>query len=95
MVGVAVNPTRLTAFQDAYAVAVLAAVVDLGCHTSGRTAQEFALDAALSMLYTIERQGVVAVEHYAINARGGAFRRTAEVLGVEPTARALQNWLEG
>jgi hypothetical protein len=89
------NPARLTAFQDAYAPAVLRAVVDLNLHRSGRSPQEYALDAALAMLDTIERRGVEAVEHYVINTRGGAFRHTAEALGVEPTARALQGYLEG
>jgi len=89
------NPTRFESFADAYTPAVLAAVVELKPHLAGQRAEDYTLAAALAMLNMIQARGVSSVEHYVINTRGGAFRRTAEVLGVEPTARALQNYLEG
>lgn len=93
--GDTVNSDRLAAFADAYAPAVLAAVVDLGPHLHGQSAQEYALDACLSMLDMIQAKGLQSIEHYGINSRGGAFRRTAETLGVEPTVTALQHYLGG
>ena len=89
------NPDRFAAFADAYAPAVLQAAVELGPHLHGLKVQEFALEAALAMLDMIQTAGVSSVEHYVLNTRGGAFRRTAETLGVEPTAKALQRYLEG
>ena len=89
------NPSRFQSFADAYAPAVLAAVVDLGPYLGGRTAQEYALNICLAMLGTIQTHGVSAVEHYVFNTRGGAFRRTAETLGIDPSTRSLQDYLEG
>lgn len=89
------NPARFQLFAEAYIVAVLQAVVELGPHLGGKSPQQYALDACLSMLDTTQTHGVEAVAHYVLNTRGGAFRHTAEALGVEPTAKALQHYLEG
>jgi len=87
-----VNPQRFETFADAYAVAVLRAITDLGMHTGGRPVQDYALDATLGLLATIEANGLKAVEHYAVNTRGGAFRHTAEALGVDPAR--LQHYID-
>ena len=89
------NPARLESFAEAYAVAVLQALVELDMHMGGQKPQEAALQTALGLLATIESHGLHAVEHYVVNTRGGAFRRTAESLGVDPTVTALQHYLEG
>lgn len=89
------NPDRLTAFSEAYVVAVLAAVVDLGPHLAGKTAQVFALDSALIMLAMIQDKGIESVAHYVLNTRGGALDRTAVALGISPGVKSLQNYLEG
>lgn len=88
------NPSRLESFSEAYAPALLAAVVDLGPHLGGRSAQQYAFDTALEMIGIIQSHGVEAVSHYVLNARGGAFRHTAETLGIDPTVPALQHYLE-
>lgn len=89
------NSSRLDSFSEAYVVAVLAAVVELGPHLGGKNAQEYALDASLDMLGTIQSHGIEAVEHYVINSRGGAFAHTARTLGIDPSLKALQHYLEG
>ncbi|MCR4302115.1 MAG: hypothetical protein NUV51_10930 [Sulfuricaulis sp.] len=90
-----VNPDRLAAFSECYAVAVLQAIVDLNLHIGSRKPQEAALDTTLNLLAMIEAKGLHAVEHYLVNTRGGAFRRTAEQLGIDPSPKALQHYLEG
>ena len=89
------NQERFDTFAEAYVVAVLAAVVELGPHLAGKTVQNYALDSALIMLGMVGDGGLDKIEHYVINTRGGAFRRTAETLGVDPTVKALQHYLEG
>ena len=95
-VGAVVTPARFQAFAEAYAPAVMAATLDLAPFLGNKSANEFALDATLAMLDRIERAGVHGVDHYVLNTRGGAFRRTCEALGlgiVNP-ARALQDYLD-
>lgn len=89
------NPQRLQSFAEHYASAVLQAEVDLNVYTGGKKPQEHALETTLSMLDTIQSHGLAAVEHYVVNAKGGAFRHTAESLGLPPATRALQDYLDG
>lgn len=89
------NPQRLSTFAEHYAVAILRAEVDLNAHTAPQTPQDHALATTLNLLDTIQSHGVAAVEHYVVNARGGAFRHTCEALGLPCTTRALQDYLDG
>ena len=89
------NPARLESFAEAYAVAVMQALVDLDMCVGGQKPQEAALQTTLNLLAMVEANGLHAIEHYVVNTRGGAFRRTAESLGVDPTVTALQHYLEG
>lgn len=90
------NPTRLTAFSEAYAPAILQAIVESGVHIpAGETAQTHALGVTMDMLDMIQAKGVESVEHYFLNTRGGAFRLTCKALGIENSVRAMQNFLEG
>ena len=89
----AVNEARFDAFADAYVVAVLAAVTDLGPYLCGKTVEVFALDSALIMLAMVQDKGMESIEHYTLNRV--AFPRVAETLGIEPTTKALQRYLEG
>lgn len=93
--GYAMNPDRFDAFAEAYVVAVRDAVTDLSPHLCGKTVEVFALDSALIMLAMLQDKGIQSIEHYVLNTRGGAFRRTAEQLGIDPSAKALQHYLEG
>ena len=89
------NPQRLEAFAAAFAPAVLRAEVELNVHTAGKRPQEHALDTTLDLLDMIRSKGVESVAHYVINQRGGAFRHTADSLGLANTTRALQDYLDG
>ena len=89
------NPSRFEAFSEAYVVAVLEVVVELGVCPTGQTPQDYALGASLAMLDLIQRGGIEAAKHYILNARGGAFYRTAKTLGVGSSPEALQHYLDG
>jgi len=89
------NPARLESFAAAFAPAILRAEVDLNVHTAGKKPADHALDTTLSLLDMIQSKGIASVEHYVVNQRGGAFRHTAESLGIANTTRALQDYLDG
>ena len=87
------NPERFQSFAEQYATAVRAAVGAMQVHTGAQSADEFALDAALTMLEAIRTDGPGAVLHYALNKQGGALRTACASLGTSPAG--LQSYLEG
>jgi hypothetical protein len=89
------NPSRLERFAEAYAPALLEAVRASGCHLCGESAEAFTLGHATAMLDRLQRYGLQAIEHYYLNARGGAFRRTCEALGIECSSKSMEFYLEG
>lgn len=88
-------PARLDAFAQAYAEAVLAVLPEVQPMMHGQTAEEHACDVTLQMVDLIQRTGVDAMLGYYLNAIGGAFRLTAQRLGIDPTPRAMENFLGG
>jgi len=90
------NPDRFTTFAEAYVLAVEEACKNLGAYRlPSQSLKEFALDVALTMLERVQAKGVAAVEHYVINAVGGAFSATCAALGLQNNSRALQDYIDG
>ena len=89
------NSTRFQTFALAYAPAVRQAAVSSGVHLlPGETVEDYALRVSIDMLDRIEAKGVEAVQHYYLNTYGGAFKTVAAELGIAPTTRAIQDYLD-
>ena len=90
------NPDRFQAFAEAYVVAIRDAAVVIRPHLAALSSPEvYALGVVTVLLDQLERGGGRAIEGYGINQAGGAFQATARALGVDATAQALQDYLDG
>jgi hypothetical protein len=89
-----IDPARLEAFATAHVSSVLAAVQRERWPWHGeQSVEDYALEVTLAMVESVKRAGIEAIEHYYLNAFGGALRATAAALGIE--ANQLDNYLGG
>lgn len=90
------NPARFESFALAYAPAIRQAAVRSGVHLlPGETVENYALRVTMTLLDKIEAKGVESVQNYFLNSYGGAFKSVAAELGIAPTIRAIQDYLDG
>ena len=87
------NPTRLAAFTEAYAPAVLAAAQAQAYHFGG-SPEDYAVSTCLRMLEALRLYGWIGIAHYHINNEGGALARACATLGIPNTRAGIDSFLE-
>lgn len=86
---------RLQSFAENYVPCVLDVINRRKYPLFGKTPEEYAVEVAVGITEAITCGGVASVEHYDVNARGGALAAGCRALGLEPSAAALETYLRG
>ena len=90
------NPAQFQRFAEAYAPAVLQAVVAGHAFVpGGQTPELYALETALAMLERLSQFGLPSIERYGLNRKGGALSNTCKTLGIENTPASIERFLAG
>lgn len=77
-----IDPARLRVFAEAHVQSILAAVKATGPWLD-QSAEEYAVEVTAAMVAAVQRVGIPGIEHYYLNAQGGALAATCAALGIE------------